>query len=490
MIFRGTRGRWLALFVLVGVVSVGMSWLAPHAARGDDPPTLEQGDKPKPTTGAGRMGQNFLPDPKGGTRFQGVIGYFLLIGIAYAVSRKRNDVLWRPVIFGLALQACFALIVLNPVVGQFFFNVVDVGVRRLLSFAEAGIDFVMQSTVPHEITFVDNGGKMTTEIFIGRTSPVIKNFAFWILPTVIFFSSLITMLYHLGVMQVIVKGLSRAMVYAMRTSGSETLSCTANVFVGQTEAPLLVRPFIGRMTQSELMAVMTGGFATVAGGVLAIYVSMLKGIPGIAGHLVTASIMAAPCALAIAKLMYPETEESATAGSLKLEVERPDSNVIEAAARGATEGMGLVLNITAVLIGFVGLVTLVNAIIGLAGVSLEGILGWILRPLAWTMGVPWGEANLVGQLLGEKLVLTELIAYLHLKSVLQGGTAMLSKRSAVIASYSLCGFANVASIGIQIGGIGGMAPERRGELARLGLFAMFAGAIVSCLSGTIAGFFV
>ena len=489
MIFRGKRGKWLALFVLVGVVSMGMSWLSPHAARGDDQPTMEQADPPRPSSGAERMGQNFLPDPKGGSRFQGVIGYLVLIGIAYAVSRKRTCVLWRPVIFGLALQALFALIVLNPVVGQFFFNVVDVGVRRLLSFAEAGIDFVMQSTVPHQVTFT-TGGPMTTEVFIGRTSPVLKNFAFWILPTVIFFSSMITMLYHLGIMQVIVKGLSRAMVYAMRTSGSETLSCTANVFVGQTEAPLLVRPFIAHMTQSELMAVMTGGFATVAGGVLAIYVSMLKGIPGIAGHLVTASIMAAPCALAVSKLMYPETEESATAGSLKLEVDRPDSNVIEAAARGATEGMGLVLNITAVLIGFVGLVTLFNAIIGLAGLSLEGILGWILRPLAWTMGVPWGEANLVGQLLGEKLVLTELIAYLHLKSVLQGGTAMLSKRSAVIASYSLCGFANVASIGIQIGGIGGMAPERRGELARLGLFAMFAGAIVSCLSGTIAGFFV
>ena len=504
-IFRGVRGKWLALFVLVGVVSMGMSWLTPEHARGDDPPPAKVEEAapaknpppsapPKATTGAGRMGQNFLPDPEGApfARFQGLIGYFLLIGIAYLVSRKRKEVLWRPVIFGLVLQACFALIVLNPVVGRFFFDVVDKGVRRLLSFAEAGIDFVMQSTVPHNVEFINATGQMTTEMFIGRTSPVLKNFAFWILPTVIFFSSLITLLYHLGIMQIIVNGISRAMVYAMRTSGSETLSCTANVFVGQTEAPLLVKPFIGRMTQSELMAVMTGGFATVAGGVLAIYVSMLKGIPGIAGHLVTASIMAAPCALAIAKLMYPETEESATAGALKLEIERPDSNVIEAAARGATEGMGLVLNITAVLIGFVGLVTLFNAIIGLAGLSLEGILAWILRPLAWSMGVPWSEASLVGQLLGEKLVLTELIAYLHLKSVLQGtaGTAMLSRRSAVIASYSLCGFANVASIGIQIGGIGGMAPERRGDLARLGLFAMFAGAIVSCLSGTIAGFFV
>ncbi len=488
----------MGFFVLVGVVSMGLSWLSPERARGqDDKPRVEEAAPAKEeatkeaTTGAGRMGQNFLPDPAGATRFQGVIGYVLLLGIAYAVSRKRKHVLWRPVVFGLGLQACFALIVLNPVVGQFFFDVVDVGVRKLLSFAETGIDFVMQSTAMHQVTFSPaNDGKMTTELFIGRTSPVLKNFAFWILPTVIFFSSLITLLYHLGIMQVIVKGISRAMVYAMRTSGSETLSCTANIFVGQTEAPLMVKPFVQRMTHSELMAVMTGGFATVAGGVLAIYVSLLKDIDGIAGHLVTCSIMAAPCALAVAKLMYPETEESATAGSLKLEVERPDQNAIEAAARGATEGMGLVLNITAVLVGFVGLVSLFNAVFGLAGLSIQGILGWILHPLAWCMGVPWSEANLVGQLLGEKLVLTELIAFLHLKSVLQGSTAMLSRRSAVIASYSLCGFANVASIGIQIGGIGGMAPERRGDLARLGLFAMFAGAIVSCLSGTIAGFFV
>jgi CNT family concentrative nucleoside transporter len=205
---------------------------------------------------------------------------------------------------------------------------------------------------------------------------------------------------------------------------------------------------------------------------------------------VTASIMAAPCALAIAKLMYPETEEPATAGKVQINVEKPDGNVIEAAARGASEGMTLVLNIAAMLIAFVALMALINAFLGIFGLSLQQLLGWILSPLAWTMGVPWDEATRVGQLLGEKLVLTELIAYLDLKTLLSSGTPVLSERSAVIASYALCGFANVASIGIQIGGIGGMAPSRRGDLARLGLRAMGAGALVSCMSGTIAGMLV
>ncbi len=423
----------------------------------------------------------------GAARLRGLLGYGLVLLLAYALSCKRRQISWRPVLWGLALQLIFATIVLNPVVGSFFFNVVDLGVRRLLSFAEAGMDFVFQATVPHQVTFIDGQGKMTSELFVGRISPVLKSFAFWILPTVIFFSSLITLLYHLGIMQWVVKGIARAMVYALRTSGSETLSCTANIFVGQTEAPLLVKPFVARMTPSELMAVMVGGFATVAGGVLAIYVAMLQTIPGIAGHLVTASIMAAPCALALSKIVYPETEASATAGSVQLQVERPDSNAIEAAARGAAEGMTLVLNIAAMLVAFVGLVALVNAVFGLVGTSLEQLLGWILSPLAWAMGIPWEEAPLVGQLLGEKLVLTELISYLHLKSLLAASPAVLSMRSSVICSYALCGFANVASIGIQIGGIGGMAPERRGDLARLGLRAMATGALVSCLSGTIAG---
>ncbi|MBW2735282.1 MAG: NupC/NupG family nucleoside CNT transporter, partial [Deltaproteobacteria bacterium] len=401
------------------------------------------------------------------------------------------------------LQAIFAMIVLNPVVGQFFFDSVDSGVRSLLGFADRGIEFLFQSTEPHVLRHADANGNMVTETFIGRMSPALKSVAFSVLPTVIFFSSLITLLYHLGVMQWIVRGIARAMVHMLGTSGAETLSCTANIFVGQTEAPLLIRPFIAKMTQSELMAVMTGGFATVAGGVLAIYVGMLRDLQGIAGHLVTASIMAAPAALAVSKLMFPETEESATGGAIHLEIDRPDSNAIEAAARGATDGMGLLLNICAMLVAFVALMWMANGILGVlgsllaaigiegaAGLSLQNLLGWIMWPMAWGLGVPADEASHVGRLLGEKFVLTELIAYLGLKSLINSATPILTARSAVISSYALCGFANIASIGIQIGGIGGMAPERRGDLARLGFRAMFAGALVSMLSGAIAGILV
>lgn len=419
-------------------------------------------------------------------RARALLGYAALILLAWLLSSDRRRIAWRPVIWGLAIQAVFALIVLNPTLSQFFFTAVDVGIRKLLGFAEAGMSFVFQATAPHQVTYVNDSGALVTEVVVGRISPVLKTFAFWILPTVIFFSSLITLLYHLGLMQWVVGGMARAMVHTMKTSGAETLSCTANIVLGQTEAPLLIKPFIAKMTRSEMTAVMIGGFATVSGGVMAIYVAFLKDVPGIAGHLMTASIMAAPCALAIAKILVPETEKAETAGVLRLHVERPDANVIEAAARGASEGMTLVLNIAAMLLAFVGLVAMVNALLGLADTSLQQILGWIVSPLAWAMGVPWHDAMPVGRLIGEKLVVTELIAYLDLKSML--GT--LDLRSAVIASYALCGFANVASIGIQIGGIGGLAPNRRGDLARLGVRTMLGGAIVSCLSGTIAGIIV
>lgn len=471
-------------------------------------PTLGRGkaaaetSKPKTKTFGGK-GTNLKESPGGAARFKGLLGYFMVLLIAYALSNNRKKIIWRPVVWGLGLQAIFAMIVLNPVVGRFFFESVDKGVRSLLGFADKGIEFLFQSTSPHAIGVPGPAGAMVQETFIGRMSPALKSVAFSVLPTVIFFSALITLLYHLGVMQWIVRGIAKGMRYALRTSGAETLSCTANIFVGQTEAPLLIKPFIGKMTQSELMAVMVGGFATVAGGVLAIYVGMLRDLPGIAGHLVTASIMAAPAALAVSKLMFPETEESATAGAVKLEVERPDANAIEAVARGASEGMGLLLNICAMLIAFVGLMWMANALLGVfgdilawvglkaaAGLSLQRLLGWIMSPMAFGLGVPWDETAHVGRLLGEKLVLTELIAYLGLKSLISQPVAVLSMRSAVISSYALCGFANIASIGIQIGGIGGMAPERRGDLARLGLRAMFAGALVSMLSGAIAGMLV
>jgi CNT family concentrative nucleoside transporter len=435
--------------------------------------------------------KTFRPSPKGYlVVLQALLGVALLIGLGWIFSVDRRAIRWRPVIWGLALQVAFAFIVLNPVVGDFFFHVVDRGVRQLLVFAEAGTTFVLQGVEPHTATHVDPQGHwVVDDVIAGRVSPALKTIAFWVLPTIIFFSSLMTLLYHLGIMQFVVRGIAAMMRYMLGTSGAETLSCAANVFLGQTEAPLLVKPFVKDCTQSELMAIMVGGFATVAGGVLALYVAVLRDIPGIAGHLVAASFMGAPGALALSKLMYPETGAPRTAGGAPVVVERPDANSIEAVARGATEGMMLLLNVVAMLIAFVAMVYLANSLLGLLGgvlgvtLTLERILGWILSPLAWTMGVPWEDAMLFGELLGKKLVLTELLAYLDLQRM---GTSM-SERSAVMATYALCGFANLASIGIQIGGIGSIAPNRRGDLARLGLRAMFAGAMVSCLSATWAG---
>ena len=498
-----TPSRRFALVALAGLLL--FYWLIPTFASADAPAQAgSAASAPQKKDSGGVFGNAKLkPSASGAVRFKGLLGYGLVLLLAYGFSNNRKAILWRTVLWGLGLQAAFALIVLNPLVGQFFFDTVDTGVRQLLGFADRGIEFLFQSTSPHQLTTFE-GGQAVTQTYIGRMSPALKSVAFSVLPTVIFFSSLITLLYHLGVMQWVVRGIAKAMVHALGTSGAETLSCTANIFVGQTEAPLLVKPFVAKMTQSELMAVMTGGFATVAGGVLAIYVGMLRDLPGIAGHLVTASIMAAPAALAISKLMFPETETPATSGAISLNIDRPDANAIEAAARGASEGMSLVLNIAAMLAAFVGLMWMFNAMLGVFGsllhwitgvqafaaLSLQSLLGWLLSPLAWALGIPWEESGHIGRLLGEKIVLTELIAYLGLKSMIGAPTALLSARSAVIASYSLCGFANVASIGIQIGGIGGMAPERRGDLARLGLRAMLAGALVSCLSGAIAGILV
>ena len=423
------------------------------------------------------------------TLVRALVGLVVLVFLAWLLSVDRKSIRWRPVFYGLLLQAAFALVILNPVVGHVAFEGINQGVGKLLSFAEAGTAFALQGIEPHLATHMEAGHWVVHDVMAGRVSPAVKTLAFWVLPTIIFFSALLALLYHIGLMQRIVQWVARLMQFFMKTSGAETLSCAANVFVGQTEAPLLVRPFIAQMTTSELAAVMTGGFATVAGGVLAVYVAMLHDIPGIAGHLVTASLMAAPGALAIAKIVVPETGQPVTAGTVRVEVERPDANSVEAVARGASDGMQLVLNVAAMLIAFVAMVALADALLGFVGhlfhvqLSLAKLLGWALSPLAWLMGASWKEASTVGHLLGEKLVLTELIAYADL-SHLQGE---LSQRTAILTSYALCGFANVASIGIQIGGIGGIAPTRRSDLARLGLRTMLAGAIVSCISATLAG---
>ncbi|MFH1467967.1 MAG: nucleoside transporter C-terminal domain-containing protein [Pseudomonadota bacterium] len=429
-------------------------------------------------------------------------GIFVMVGLAWLGSENRRAIRWRPVIWGVILQVVLGIIVLSPGLSDFFFVIVDGGVKRLLSFSEAGADFVFQTTEPHQI--LDAAGDPQT--FIGRISPPVKTFAFWILPTIIFFSSLMNVLYHLGIMQKVVSAIAWVMQRTMGTSGAESLSAAANIFVGQTEAPLVVKPFIDGMSRSELHAVMVGGFATVAGGVMAAYVGFLKDIPGIAGHLVTASIMSAPAALAISKIMLPETTTPKTAGGASIAVERLDGNVIEAAARGAKEGMALAINVAAMLVAFVGIIAMIDwgltwipvafcsdgvafgwFLDGCDPISLSRILGWLFSPIAFSMGVPWGEAATVGTLLGEKLVLTEFIAYIHLGGLINGATPVLSERSAIIASYALCGFANFASIGIQLGGIGGIAPRRMRELAELGFRAMIGGSLAAFMTGTIAG---
>ena len=404
-------------------------------------------------------------------RFTGLIGIVVLLVIAFALSNNRKQINMRIIGWGLGLQAIFAIFILKTPIGGPLFGFLDKAVRKLVSFSDAGSDFLFKSFVPD----------------VGYHVAMI-NFAFRALPVIIFFSSLMAVLYHFGIIQVIVKLIGKAMQKTMGTSGSETLCISANIFVGQTEAPLMVRPFISQMTKSELMAVMTGGFATVAGGILAIYVMWLADIPGIAGHLLAASVMSAPGALVMAKIIYPETETSDTMGDLKITIDKKNTNAMEALGDGATIGLKLAANVGAMLVAFVSLVAMINYLLGFAGTSMETILGFIFKPLAWTMGVPWSEAGTLGTLMGEKIVFTELIAYGHLKELMSSGA--ISDRTAIIASYALCGFANFGSIGIQLGGIGGMAPERKKDLAKLVTKAMIGGALASWLTATIAGLLI
>lgn len=307
-------------------------------------------------------------------------------------------------------------------------------------------------------------------------------FAFKVLPSIVFFASLIAIFYHLGVMQRIVAAMAWVMAKTMGTSGGESLSASCNIFVGQSEAPLLVKPYVGKMTQSELMAVMVGGFATIAGAVMVAYVTF--GVN--AGHLMAASVMSAPAALVMAKIIYPETGEPLTRGTVKLKVEKETVNVVDAAAQGAATGMKLAVNVAAMLIAFIALIALVNHLLSYIGTSLHQIFGWIFSPIAFFMGVPMSEITEISQLLGTKIALNEFVAYVDLTAMKDA----LSPRSFTIATYALCGFANFSSIAIQIGGIGAIAPERKSDLAKLGLKAMFGGALASWLTAAIAGMLV
>ena len=404
-------------------------------------------------------------------QYTGILGIIVLLSISFLLSNNRLLVDKNIIFWGLGLQFSFAFIILKTSFGEKLFFYFNIFIVKLISFADAGSDFLFTSFIPE----------------VGYDQALL-NFAFRALPVIIFFSSLIAVTYHLGIIQFVIKNISLLMEKTMKTSGAETLSISANIFVGQTEAPILIRPYISLMTKSELMAVMVGGFATVAGSVMALYVTWLNNIPDIAGHLLAASVMSAPAALMVAKIIYPETKSLKTINSNKINLKSNDNNIVDAVGRGATEGLKLAANVAAMLIAFISMVAMINFALGLLGTSMQEILGLLFKPLAWTMGIPWKDAEIVGTLMGEKIVLTELIAFRDLSDYVTKN--ILSERSIIITSYALCGFANFGSIGIQLGGIGSMAPERKKDLSRIVFKAMLGGAIASWLTASIVGIII
>ena len=403
--------------------------------------------------------------------YTGILGIIILLGIAFLLSNNKTLINKNIIFWGLGLQISFAVIILKTSFGKALFFYFNIFIVKLISFADAGSDFLFTSFIPE----------------VGYDQALV-NFAFRALPVIIFFSSLIAATYHLGVIQVIIKNISKIMQKTMKTSGAETLSISANIFVGQTEAPILIRPYISKMTNSELMTVMVGGFSTVAGSVMVLYVTWLSNIPEIAGHLLAASVMSAPAALMVAKIIHPETKSNQIINSNNIKLKSQDNNIIDAIGRGAADGLKLAANVAAMLIAFISLVAMINFILGLLGTSMQEILGLLFKPLAWTMGIPWADAKIVGPLMGEKIVLTELIAFRDLSDYVSNNT--ISERSVIIASYALCGFANFGSIGIQLGGIGSMAPKRKKDLSKLVFKAMLGGAIASWLTASVVGIII
>jgi len=412
---------------------------------------------------------------------QPLIGAAVILGIGYAFSTNRKAINWTTIAWGLSLQVVFAFIVLKTSIGQSVFEFIGGYITKLLGFSSVGAAFVFGPLGDANVW----GRAMTGAIGPdGAQYAVI--FAFQILPTIIFIAALFAILYYFGIMQVIVRVFAVVMHRVMKASGAESLNVAASIFMGQTEAPLTIRPYLPEMTQSELMTVMTSGMAHISGGIMAAYIAF--GIE--ARHLLAAVIMTAPGTIMMAKLLVPETETPKTMGSVTLKVEKTDVNVIDAAGRGTHEGLHLALNVGAMLISFLALIALLNAVLGVVpwpggGVlSLSRIFGWVFAPIAWAMGVPWHDAPIIGNLLGTRMALNEFVAYSQLGPL----KASLDPKSFTIATYALCGFANFSSIGMQIGGIGGLAPNRRGDLARLGLRAMFAGTLANFMTATIAGF--
>ena len=408
-------------------------------------------------------------------RLQPLVGLIVILTVAYAISTNRRAIDRRTVAWGLSLQVVFALLVLKTSIGRQVFQTLGGAINRLLGFAFVGSSFVFGPLGNKQVW-----PKIMTTVLGPEGAQYGVIFAFQVLPTIIFIAALFAILYYFGVMQVVVRMFAVLMRRVMRASGAESLNVAASIFMGQTEAPLTIRPYLPRMTESELMTVMTSGMAHISGGIMAAYI--LFGIE--AQQLLTAVIMTAPGTLMMAKIFVPETQVPETMGTVRLDIERTDVNVIDAAGRGTGEGLALALNVGAMLISFLALIALLNALLGLAHLSLQQIFGWVFAPVAWAMGVPWRDAPTIGNLLGTRMALNEFVAYSQLGPM----KPVLDPRSFTIATFALCGFANFSSIGIQIGGIGALAPTRRHDLARLGLRAMLAGTLANFITATIAGF--
>ena len=407
-------------------------------------------------------------------RFTGVLGLFTMLVLAWSFSTNRRAIRWTTVIWGLSLQIVFAFLVLKWTVGQQILGSVGAAITRMLDYSFAGSQMVFGELGKQHSSF-------------GLV------FAFQVLPTIIFISALFAVLYHVGMMQLVIRFFARLMQWTMRVSGAESLNVAASIFMGQTEAPLTIRPFLPDATRSELMTIMTSGMAHVSGGIMAAYI--LYGIE--AQHLLAAVIMTAPGTILISKMLVPETEAPATAGQVHMpeNIEHKEENLLGAIARGTIDGGRLAFNVAIMLISFLALIALLNGVLG--GIhnwlairhfpyfptSLDAILGVLFSPIAWLIGIPWHETRIVGNLLGTRMVINEVVAY----SLLGAQKTALDVRSFTIATFALCGFANLSSIGIQIGGIGALAPNRRNDLARLGLRAMLAGTMANLMSASIVG---
>jgi len=409
-------------------------------------------------------------------RLVSLLGLITMLAVAWLLSEHRRRISIRLVVSGLALQFGLAVLFLATPLHDSVFHYSGKFVEGLMHCSGEGAKFVFGSAFYSEEFKSANGGPF---------------FFATVLPMVIFFASLTAVLFHLGILQLIVRLMARVMIWVMDVSGSESLCTSANVFIGMTTAPLMVRPYLQTMTRSEVMAMMTGGMATASGATLPAYVFMGAD----AGHLMVASLLSAPAALVIAKIMVPEREESPTKGIVKVEVKRPDANLLDAACRGAGEGLKLSLNIAGMLIAFVALIALINLLLTPTGwllgqqpLTLQQILGWLGAPVAWLLGVPWQDAPEIGRLLGEKTVLNEFIAYGSLDQLQQDGEIL--QRSHTIATYALCGFANFGSIAIMIGGIGGLVPERRKDYAKYGFRSLIGGSLAAFMTAAIAGILI